>query len=136
MDELSILKKLKSAPGAAFEVLDVTKSKRMGGVNTLYIPSVADVAGVIQAIPEGETKTIEDLRNDLAKIAEADTACPSRTIKYWKWMASLSEDYLSENPHYRIPWWRVLKDGRPSRHMPGGCENQILLLKAEGVSIR
>ena len=136
MDQLSILEKLESAPGATFEVLDATKSKRLGGVKTLYIPSVADVAGVIQAIPEGETRTIENLRNDLAKTAQADTACPAKTIKYWKWMASLSEDNLSKNPDYRIPWWRVLKDGRPSRHMPGGIENQILLLKAEGASKR
>jgi len=136
MDELSILKKLETAPGASFEVLDATKSKRLGGVKTLYIPSVADVAEVIRAIPEGETKTIEDLRSDLAQIAKADTACPAKTIKYWKWMANLSDEFLSKNSNYRIPWWRVLKDGRPSRHMPGGCENQILLLKAEGASKR
>ena len=108
----------------------------MGGAKTLYIPSVADVAALIKAIPEGATKTIDDMRSDLAKIAKTDTACPAKTIKYWKWMASLNDDLLTKNPNYRVPWWRVLKYGRPSRHMPGGCANQILLLEAEGVSIK
>jgi hypothetical protein len=29
----------------------------------------------------------------------------------------------------------VLKDGKPSRHMPGGIEAQTALLKAEGVTL-
>jgi len=32
-----------------------------------------------------------------------------------------------------MPWWRVLKDGKPSRHMPGGIAEQLVRLKAEGV---
>jgi len=136
MAKLSFLEKLETAPKAIFEVLDNKKSKRMGGVKTLYIPSVDDVAQAIKAIPKGETKTIEELRSHLAKIAKADTACPAKTIKYWKWMASLSQEALTKNSRYDIPWWRVLKDGKPSRHMPGGPDNQILILKAEGVDIR
>ena len=136
MARLSYLQKLETAPKATFETLDIQKSKRMGGVKTLYIPSVHDVAEAIKAIPKGETKTIDDLRKQLAKIANADTACPAKTIKYWKWMASLSEEDVNKSTKYDIPWWRVMKDGKPSRHMPGGCDNQVLLLKAEGVKIK
>ena len=132
---MTLLEKLKSAPEPSFHILEEAKSKRMGGVATLYIPSVADVAEVIKAIPKGETKTIEDLRKDLAKIKNAETACPAKTIKYWKWMANLAEEEKMENSMYDIPWWRVLKDGKPSRHMPGGIENHKLMLRNESPGI-
>jgi alkylated DNA nucleotide flippase Atl1 len=135
MPKLSLLQKLETAQEASFEVLDTEKSKRMGGAKTLYIPSVDDVAHAIKTIPKGEIKTIEELRSHLAKIANADTACPAKTIKYWKWMANLSQEALSQCPQFDIPWWRVLKDGKPSRHMPGGVDNQISMLKSEGINI-
>ncbi|MXV51272.1 hypothetical protein GS399_09855 [Pedobacter sp. HMF7647] len=135
MSNISFLEKLQTAPQATFHKLDVVKSKRMAGAQTLYIPSVSDVAETIRKIPKGETKTIEQLRDDLAKIGKADTACPAKTIKYWKWMASLNESPV-KYPEYDIPWWRVLKSGKPSRHMPGGIENQLKILKAEGVDIK
>jgi alkylated DNA nucleotide flippase Atl1 len=136
MPDLSFLKKLETAPAASFIVLEPVKSRRMGGVKTLYIPSVAQVAEIIKAIPSGETRTIEELRAALAKIGKADTACPAKTIKYWKWMASIADEVKIANPVYDIPWWRVLKDGKPSRHMPGGIENQKLLLKRENVILK
>lgn len=133
MDNLSILEKLQNAPRkGVFEKLDRYKSKRMGGVKTNYIPTVEEVAKVIKAIPKGQTKTIVDLRTSLAKIGKAESACPAATLKYWKWMANLSEEFKRKYPEYNIPWWRVLKDGQPSRHMPGGTENQKLILKSEG----
>ncbi len=135
MAALSLLEKLATAPPASFVVLDPIKSKRMGGVKTLYIPSVAQVAQIIQAIPQGETRTIDELRAALARVGHAETACPAKTIKYWKWMASIPDELKIANPQYDIPWWRVLKDGKPSRHMPGGIENQKLLLKRENVRL-
>ncbi len=136
MAKLSFLDKLETTPDACFMVLDPVKSKRMGGVKTLYIPSASEVAEAIKAIPKGETRTIDELRIRLAKIGNAETACPAKTIKYWKWMANLPEEVKMENPKYDIPWWRVLKDGKPSRHMPGGIENQKLLLKNENVIVK
>jgi len=136
MSGLSLLQNLKTAPGPSFLRLDEMKSKRMGGVLTLYIPSVDEVAEAIKAIPKGETRTIEDLRATLAKIGKADTACPAKTLKYWKWMANLPEELKLQNKHFDIPWWRVLKGGKPSRHMPGGIENQKILLQSENIFIK
>src|SRR4051812_9404094 len=133
MPKLSYLEKLKMAPKGGFHVLDSAKSRRMAGALTLYIPSVEEVADAIKAIPEGETRTIEDLRATLCKIAHADTSCPAKTLKYWKWMANLPDELKKEYQEYDIPWWRVLKDGKPSRHMPGGIENQKRILKSENV---
>jgi alkylated DNA nucleotide flippase Atl1 len=127
---MSILEKLNLEPESSFHVLDAAKAKRMNA-KTLFIPSPKDVAKAIRAIPSGTVKTIVELRQDLAAMGEADTACPAKTIKYWKWLANAAEEL--EGSAYEIPWWRVLKDGKPSRHMPGGVERHIARLEAEGV---
>jgi hypothetical protein len=122
MPKMSMLEKLRAAPKASFHVLDPVKARRMNA-ETLFIPSPEEVARAIQAIAPGQTRTIVQLRDDLVRIGNAQTACPAVTIKYWKWMAN-AELELLDSP-FAIPWWRVLKDGRPSRHMPGGAEAQL-----------
>jgi 6-O-methylguanine DNA methyltransferase, DNA binding domain len=133
MAKESLLEKLRTAPASSFHVLEAEKAARMNA-KTLFIPSVEDVAKAISAIPAGQTRTINELRNDLAVTGKAETACPAKTIKYWKWLAAAHEE-LEDERQYDIPWWRVLKDGKPSRHMPGGIEAQTALLRAEGVKI-
>lgn len=135
MENNLILKKLKSAPQGLTETLDDVKSKRMGGVTTNYIPSVDEVAKLINSIPKGQTRTIHELRFELAKVHNTDTACPAKVLKYWKWMANLPDELKVAYSHYDIPWWRVLKDGKLSRHMPGGLAYQKKLLNSEGVLI-
>jgi hypothetical protein len=127
-----LFEKIRNEPKSSFHVLDPVKGKRMNA-GTLFIPSPNDVAKAISAIPAGKTKTILELRVDLANIGNADTACPAKTIKYWKWLAEASE---LDNSPYDIPWWRVLKDGKPSKHMPGGIDHQIARLKTEGVLVK
>jgi hypothetical protein len=134
MKKQSFLEKLKSAPAGSFHVLEPAKANRMNA-KTLYIPSPLDVAEAIRRIPKGETRTIMDLRRELAALGEAETACPAATIKYWKWLAQASEEAPGDAA-YSIPWWRVLKDGKPCRHMPGGVERQIAHLEKEGVEVR
>lgn len=135
MNLQSVLENLKSSEPSSFHVLDPEKAARMKA-KTLFIPSPEDVANAIRAIPKGKTKTIVELRKDLAVFASADTACPAKTIKYWKWLAIASESQANEKSSLSVPWWRVLKDGKPSRHMPGGVEEQLSRLKAEGVVLK
>ena len=132
MNVQTAIDNLKSAEPSSFHVLDAKKAARMNAA-TLFIPSPADVANAIRAIPAGRTRTIAELRQDLAAVGNADTACPAKTIKYWKWLATVSESLANAQASLSIPWWRVLKDGKPSRHMPGGVEEQVLRLRAEGV---
>ncbi len=134
MEKNSLLEKLNNAPEGITERLDTLKSKRMGGVNTIYIPTVEEVAMLINSIPKGQTRTIQELRADLAKMHHTDTACPAKVLKYWKWMANLPDELKGIYTQYDIPWWRVLKDGKLSRHMPGGILNQKGLLRSEGIS--
>lgn len=89
MDSISILRKLKNGSEGVVEMLDLLKSKRMGGAKSNYIPSVEEVASVIKSIPIGQTKTITELRSGLAKISNNDTASPvtypvhsARHLKY------------------------------------------------------
>ena len=133
MNDILLLRKLRNGSEGVIEILDTEKSKRMGGVKTNYLPTVEEVAAVINSIPRGETRTIHDLRRELARKRNTDTACPAKILKYWKWMANLSDESKLEHKEFDIPWWRVLKDGKPSRHMPGGVEHQKLLLQNEGV---
>ncbi|MES2935548.1 MAG: MGMT family protein [Pseudomonadota bacterium] len=135
MPQQTFLEKLQTAPAASFHVLDPVKAVRMSA-KTLFIPAPEDVAKAIAAIPAGQTKTIVELRQALAILGNAETACPAKTIKYWKWLASAGEEVGGQQLPYAAPWWRVLKDGKPSRHMPGGIERQIALLQAEGVQIK
>jgi hypothetical protein len=125
MPKPSFLEKLQHAPAASFHVLEPAKAKRMNA-RTLYIPSAEDVVQAITAIPKGETRTIVDLRRSLASLGKAETACPAATIKYWKWLAHITDEAQAAHPIFIVPWWRVLKDGKPSQHMPGGVERQIL----------
>jgi alkylated DNA nucleotide flippase Atl1 len=130
--------KLASAPPGTVAVLDVTKAARMKAA-TMYIPAPAEVAELIAAIPEGETRTLGDLRAELAALSKAQTVCPASITKYWKWLAWASDEGEGEgdgaDPASAVPWWRVLKDGKPSRHLPGGVERQVMLLRAEGVEV-
>jgi hypothetical protein len=111
-------------------VLDEAKAKRMNA-RTLYIPSSQDVANAIRSIGFGNTQTILELRRGLALAHGADTACPACTIKYWKWLARANVEAVPEE--WTVAWWRVLKDGKPSRHLPGGLAWQLELLQQEHI---
>lgn len=132
MSQQSFLEKLQHAPASSFHVLDPAKAKRMNA-RTLFIPGVEEVAKVIADIPKGETRTIVELRRELAGMGGAETACPAVAVKYWKWLAHADAEGLHSDSPLLVPWWRVLKDGKPGKHLPGGEAGQIARLEAEGV---
>lgn len=125
---MKFTKQLSDAPAGSFHVLDPVKAKRMNAA-TMYIPSPTDVFEAISEIPSGSMMRIPQLRKVIAKKHNADTACPAATIKYWKWGAAAVEDEGFEP----FPWWRVTKDGKPSRHMPGGEAGHRERLQKEGI---
>jgi hypothetical protein len=101
----------------------------------MYVPSPLDIAHAIQLIPYGQTRLLRDIRHDIAVAHGADITCPSRTTLYWKWLAQATIALGDTPSAYAIPWWRVLKDGKPHQHMPGGAVNHANLLRAEGIQI-
>ncbi len=134
MPPTSILHKLETAPAGSFHVLDGAKAARMRA-STMYIPSPLDIAEAIRAIPYGQTRSLRDIRRDIAVAHHADITCPSRSTLYWKWLAHASVELGDTPSPYAIPWWRVLKDGKLNPQMPGGIANQRALLIAEGVDV-
>ena len=127
-----LLLKITNAPAGSFHVLDAAKAARMRA-NTMYIPSPLDIAQAIQLIPCGHTRLLHDIRHDMAVAHGADITCPSRTTLYWKWLAAYTAELGDTPSPYAIPWWRVLKEGKPHQHMPGGAINHANLLRAEGI---
>ena len=132
MNTDKLLHKLQTAPPGATHVLDAAKAARMHA-RTMYVPSPLDIAQYIQAIPYGETRDLADIRRVLAERHQVDITCPSRTTLYWKWLAAYSDSIHDAPSPYTIPWWRVLKNGKPHPHMPKGVANQRILLQHEGV---
>jgi 6-O-methylguanine DNA methyltransferase, DNA binding domain len=132
MPPTSILHKLETAPAGSFHALDSAKAARMRA-NTMYIPSPLDIAEAIRAIPHGQTRSLRDIRHDIAVAHHADITCPSRSTLYWKWLAHASVELGDTPSPYAIPWWRVLKDGKLNPQMPGGIVNQRTLLQREDV---
>jgi hypothetical protein len=134
MPPTSILHKLETAPAGSFHVLDGAKAARMRA-NTMYIPSPLDIAEAIRAIPYGQTRSLRDIRHDIAVAHHADITCPSRSTLYWKWLAQATAELGDTLSPYTIPWWRVLKDGKLSSQTPGGIINHTAMLAAEGVRV-
>lgn len=134
MPPTSIIQKLDSAPAGSFHVLDGAKAARMRA-HTMYIPSPLDIAEAIRAIPYGQTRSLRDIRRDIAVAHHADITCPSRSTLYWKWLAQATAELGDSPSPYTIPWWRVLKDGKLSPQMPGGIAHHAMHLHVEGVDL-
>ena len=137
MAKQSYRERLAAAPPGGVEVLDEAKAQRMKAA-TMYIPAPAEVAEMIAAIPPGETRTQRDLRAEFQAQGLAQTVCPATINKYWRWLAWASEEEGGDGDgelQFAVPWWRVLKDGKPGHKLPGGVERQVALLRAEGVEV-
>lgn len=115
-------------------VLDDAKAARFKA-RTMLMPSLAEVREAIFAIPSGATKSLLELRQDLAASAGADVTCPFLARKHWQSVAAYSERVRAEQGAPDAPWWRVVKDGRAYDKLPGGAERQRELLFADGVEL-
>lgn len=130
MRATSFTEKLCKAPKGAFYVLVPEKAERMKAA-TMYVPSPADIAHVLNTIPAGTTIRHETLKAKLAKLGKADIACPMMTTRYWSWIAASSAEPDYATSPFQAPWWRVVKEGKPVKVLPGGTFSQEVRLKAE-----
>jgi hypothetical protein len=78
--------------------------------NTMLISSPADIANYIERIPRGETRSIDRLRNELARKAGAQSMCPVTTAIYLKVVAEVALQDLGAGKALDqvIPFWRVV----------------------------
>jgi hypothetical protein len=78
--------------------------------NSMLISSPGEIANFIARIPQGETRTIERLRNELARKAGATAMCPVTTAIYLKVVAEVALQDLAEGRRLDevVPFWRVV----------------------------
>ena len=78
--------------------------------NSMLISSPGEIANYIARIPHGETRTIERLRNELARKAGANAMCPVTTAIYLKVVAEVALQDLAEGRALDevVPFWRVV----------------------------
>ncbi len=120
--------------GAAKPPHVVTLHADFAGVksgNTMLISSPGDIAAYLAKIPRGETRTIERLRNELARKAGAQAMCPVTTAIYLRVVAEVSLRDLAEGKPLDevIPFWRVLTpDSKVAKKLSCGPDHVAHLI--------
>jgi hypothetical protein len=78
--------------------------------SVMYIGSPVVFANYLERIPRGETRTIERMRNELARRNDAGATCPVTTAIFLKVVAevALAELRGGTPPERVVPFWRVV----------------------------
>lgn len=81
--------------------------------NTMLISSPGEIANYLARIPRGETRTLDRLRNELARKAGAQSMCPVTTAIYLRIVAEVALRDLEEGKTLDqvVPFWRVVLPG-------------------------
>ncbi len=124
-----------SAPPPIVHTLDDAKAERLGG-RTMLMPSPQQVREAILKIPLGNTKTLVQLRNELAASAGADITCPVAARQCWYMVAFAAEEDRQAGVDPIAPWWRVTKNNLPEKRLPGGEQRHRELLLEEGIALK
>ena len=115
------------------KVCQVTNPHKLGlyGGEKMLIEAPSDYERLIGQIPFGKTRTLPDIRAELAAAYGADFTCPMTANKYVNALANLAEETQTD-----LTYWRVLRaDGELNERFPGGIEAQKAKLQAEGLKI-
>jgi hypothetical protein len=80
---------------------------------TMLISSPGDIAQYLARIPRGQTRSIERLRNEMARRAGAQSMCPVTTAIYLRVVAETALQDLADgqSPDQVCPFWRVILPG-------------------------
>jgi hypothetical protein len=79
----------------------------------MLISSPGDIANYLSRIPRGETRTIERMRNEMARKAGAGAMCPVTAAIYLRVVAEVAlRDLADGKPMDQVvPFWRVVLPG-------------------------
>src|SRR5689334_19665036 len=124
--------KLAEAEPSQVHTLDPRKAARFNA-RTMLIPSPSDLCAAIEQIPFGTSKTMAQLRAELALAAGADITCPRAATVCWLIAAEVAEMDRAEDVSPITPWWRVSKDGKLYAKLPGGLQRHRELRVEEGI---
>lgn len=103
------------------------------GKGTMLIPTPKLVDTLIRKVPKGKLVTVGELRRKLAADFSADVACPLTTGIFVRIAAEAAEEDRANGRQRITPYWRIVKDdGSLNPKFPGGVEQQVRYLRAEG----
>lgn len=115
------------------KIVDIPPKMSHFGKGTMLIPTPKLVDELIRKIPRGKLVTIGELRRKLAAEFATDVTCPLTTGIFVRIAAEAAEEARANGRQRLTPYWRVIKDdGRLNPKFPGGAEQQIRALHAEG----
>jgi alkylated DNA nucleotide flippase Atl1 len=134
MADVSARQKIAEAAPGFVAQLEGEKAARFKA-DSMLIPSPIQIRDAIAAIPYGATKTVLEVRQELALANDAGVTCPFMMSVGWRLVAHAAEEDRTEGIADVTPWWRVTRDKKPDRKMPGGIENHRALLATEGTAI-
>jgi alkylated DNA nucleotide flippase Atl1 len=101
------------------------REKFFGCAGRMLLPCPATVAAVVKELPHGRIATLEVLRQELARRAHVEVACPFQTKQALVAVASQAGT---------VPVWRLVKkNGELLKYLPGGAGKQAALLQGEKV---
>jgi hypothetical protein len=119
------------------KVIDIPpKMQNRFGTGKMLIPKPLDINALINKIPKGKLATVTQIREKLAKDANANCSCPMTTGIFLRIVAEVAEEDVRSGKTEVTPYWRVIKaDGSLNEKFPGGTQSQAAYLKKEGHSV-
>jgi len=107
------------------------------GTGTMLIPRPLDVDAIMRKPRKGKLITQSQIRDELAKAANVDHACPLSTGLFIRIAAEAAEEDLQGGRKRVTPYWRTIKDGgRLNEKYPGKTKAQAARLRREGFTIQ
>ncbi len=99
--------------------------------NSMLISSPGEIANYLSRIPPGETRTMDRLRNELARKAGANAMCPVTTAIYLRVVAEVALTDLAEGRRLDevVPFWRVVTpDSKVAKKLSCGPDHVAHLI--------
>ena len=105
--------------------------------NTMLISSPGEIANYLSRIPKAETRTMDRMRNELARKAGANAMCPVTTAIYLRVVAEVALADLAEGKRLDevVPFWRVvLPDSKVAQKLSCGPDHVAHLAALDGAA--
>jgi uncharacterized protein YbjQ (UPF0145 family) len=105
--------------------------------NTMLISSPGEIANYLSRIPKAETRTMDRMRNELARKAGANAMCPVTTAIYLRVVAEVALADLAEGKRLEevVPFWRVvLPDSKVAQKLSCGPDHVAHLAALDGAA--
>ncbi len=105
--------------------------------NTMLISSPGEIANYLSRIPKAETRTMDRMRNELARKAGANAMCPVTTAIYLRVVAEVALADLAGGKRLEevVPFWRVvLPDSKVAQKLSCGPDHVAHLIALDGAA--